>query len=267
MAACKRGKRWAQRELFERHYQPLYRFLLGQCGDPALAEDLVQDTFVKVLRAISSFRGDARVRSWMTRVALNSFYEATRRRQTANRVLEEYSTRQGAARPGRAADIGPLGRQHGRRELGDLLERALRLLTAEDRSVILLHDLEGYTYEEIAAIADVARGTVGSRLSRARARLRERIRELAGVDPEEKEPVARLMGRKGVDWQGSARSQAGDDTTGPPTSQCSRVSSAPREAGRGMTAPRESGRALTTAPPEGGRGLTAAPRTFLWGTC
>ena len=92
IAGCKRGADWARRALFERHHRAIYRFLVAQCRDPSLAEDLVQDTFLRAYEAIPQFRGDARIASWMTRIALNHLYTAARRDAAARRKLEQIQT-------------------------------------------------------------------------------------------------------------------------------------------------------------------------------
>lgn len=182
VAGCERGAGWARRALFERHHRAIFRFLVARCGNPDLAEDLVQETFIAAYGSISSFRGDARVETWMMRIALNCLYAAGRRGELGRRKLAEVEAGDPRAewlhRAGRGAASG-----HAER---DLLQRALARLDQEDAAVILLHDLQGYRYREIAETLDVAVGTVGSRLSRARGRLR---RILEDLDPERQETM------------------------------------------------------------------------------
>lgn len=175
VAACKRGARWARRALFEQHHRAIYRFLVAHGSDPSVAEDLVQETFLRAYRAIPRFRGDARVGSWLMRIALNCLYEVSRRGETARRKIEQ--AQGGDPRPGWAIAGGATaGRQHEQR---DLLLRALARLDSDEASIVLLHDLQGYRYREIADSLQIAVGTVGSRLHRARSRLRRAIEELA----------------------------------------------------------------------------------------
>lgn len=179
---CRQGRRWAQAELFARHHRPLYRFLVAQCGDAALAEDLVQETFIKVFRSIGSFRADSRVSSWMTRIALNTFYELMRRDQTKSRVLEQLEADPTGHR---SCCLPPPSSPAERHELEDLVGKAIHRLSEADRAIILLHDLQGYRYHEIAEILAIAMGTVASRLSRARDRLRGLIRDISETPTEE----------------------------------------------------------------------------------
>ena len=187
VAGCRRGAGWARRALFERHHRAIFRFLVAQCGNPDLVEDLVQETFLAAYGSVSSFRGDARVETWMMRIALNCLYAAGRRGELGRRKLAEVEAgdprAEWAHRAGRGAASG--------HEQRDLLQRALARLDPEDTAVILLHDLQGYRYREIAQTLDVAVGTVGSRLSRARERLRGIIEDLGRL-PEGTAPAEHL---------------------------------------------------------------------------
>ncbi len=180
IAGCKRGADWARRALFERHHRAIYRFLVAQCHDPSLAEDLVQDTFLRAYQAIPKFRGDARVASWMTRIALNCLYGVSRRGEAARRNLEQVQT--GDHRAAWTQPRQTTSADHHERR--DLVRRALTRLDRDDAAVIVLHDLQGYRYREIAESLEIAVGTVGSRLNRARERLRDIVEELSRL-PEE----------------------------------------------------------------------------------
>lgn len=206
---CRQGADWARAELFDRHHRPLYRFLVAHCGDPALAEDLVQETFIKVYAKIGRFRGDAKVSTWMTRIALNCFYEIVRRSRTHQRTLDSIakagdSSHQAAWHLPRSQDTVS------RRELGDLLAKALHRVSEADRAIILLHDLRGFRYQEIADILDIAMGTVASRLSRARNRLREAVRQLSSpsTPTEENGPQSRRTDELNTSSMSSRRTTA-----------------------------------------------------------
>lgn len=194
VAACRRGERWAQRRLFDQHHKAVYRALLALSGNSGDAEDLLQETFLKAYGAIGAFRGHSSVRTWLMRIGTNTFYEDRRRRLTRRRHLDRmaHESRAAALRvvPGRSET-------HGRqRELRDLVLRALSMLRTADRTMLTLYDIEGYRYAEIAEILDIAPGTVGSRLSRARERLAAAIRDLLGIDAEETLTREHLYGRR-----------------------------------------------------------------------
>ncbi len=192
IAACRRGERWAQRDLFEQHNVAVFRALLALSGDPGAAEDFVQETFLKAYRAIGGFRGHSSVRTWLMRIGTNTFFEDRRREQARRRHLLRIENESAGTSLRLVAPGGEGGEE--RREFRDLAFRGLAALSATDRTVLTLHDLEGYRYAEIAEILDVAPGTVGSRLSRARERLAEAIRGLLGLDPEESLTLEHLYG-------------------------------------------------------------------------
>ncbi len=192
VAACRRGERWAQRELFEKHNVAVFRALLALSGDSGVAEDLVQETFLKAYGAIGGFRGHSSVRTWLMRIGTNAFYAERRREQTRRRHLSQID-KEGSGTDLRIVTSVPEDRQN-RREFRDLVLRSLGELSVTDRTVLTLHDIEGYRYAEIAEILDVAPGTVGSRLSRARERLVVAIRDLLGVSAEETLTLEHLYG-------------------------------------------------------------------------
>ena len=202
VAACQRGERWAQRELFEQHNAAVFRALLAISAGSDVAEDFLQETFLKAYRAIGSFRGRSSVRTWLVRIGTNTFYEHRRGEQTRRRYISRIESEASGTSlrvVARADD------EDGRRgEFRDLALRGLAALRVTDRIVLTLHDIEGYRYAEIAEILDIAPGTVGSRLSRARQRLAGKIRDLLGLDAEESLTAEHLYGhgRRGSGVQG-----------------------------------------------------------------
>jgi len=174
--ACRQGRRWAQRELFERHHRHVYRALVALCREPGEAEDLTQETFLRAFEALGSFEGRSAIRTWLNRIGVNLFRETRRREQTARRRL----ARAEAEAPVLRSIPGGAMTRRADPSLRELASRGLAELDESDRVVLVLHVVLGYRYDEIAAILDVAPGTVGSRLSRARRRLREIVLELLG---------------------------------------------------------------------------------------
>ncbi len=143
--------------------------------DTALAEDAAQDTFIKAWTAIDSFRGGL-VRPWLLRIATNRCYDILRAK--GRRPADSLDAELFEAEPEWTSQSGIAEHpeQHAsRRELSSFLERALGMLAEDQRMAIILSDVQGNSYEEIAAITGVAIGTVKSRISRARLRLREII--------------------------------------------------------------------------------------------
>ena len=167
-----------------RRYQDLaYTVAYRVMGEPEAAADATQEAFIAAFRKLRQLRGD-NFRAWLLRIVTNACYDELRRRQRRPTVsLDALPT---PPRP--AADPSPLHtppespeRHVQRRELHDAIQECLSALPAEQRIVAVLADVEGYSYQEVARIARLRLGTVKSRLSRARARLREclqAVREL-----------------------------------------------------------------------------------------
>jgi RNA polymerase sigma-70 factor, ECF subfamily len=144
------------------HADALYRLALRLTRQDDEAEDLVQDTYARALGASDQFEAGTNVRAWVFRILRNAHIDA-RRRTKASPVTESLED------DPRGRDEEPIR--------GDI-EAALSSLSVDARTVVLL-DLEGFTEAELATVLDCPVGTVKSRLARARAALRERLRDYA----------------------------------------------------------------------------------------
>lgn len=148
----------AFRRLYALHTPAVYGLVRRLAGPRIdLADDVLQDTWLRASSTLARFRGDSAFRTWLTGIALNCYRERTRR---PRRVLPDEA-------PASAVDGISTGL-----EVGNVLDA----LSAEHREVLVLHDVEGYTHEEIAAALGIETGTSKSRLSRARAMFRARWR-------------------------------------------------------------------------------------------
>lgn len=179
IAAARGGDLAAFNVLVERYERLVYAICLRLLRDPHLAEDVTQETFIRAYGAIASFEGGP-FRSWLARIATNRSYDTLRyqRRRPAESLeaqVVEVEPRWSVEPP-----VDDPERFAARSELSRRLEAALEYLTEDQRLVVLLHDVHGYPYDEIAEITGASIGTVKSRLSRARARLREVLRADAG---------------------------------------------------------------------------------------
>ena len=157
--------------LFEgRVYNLCYRML----GDPDSAADAAQDAFLAAFRNLASFRGGS-FRSWMLRIATNTCYDVLRVRKRRPSVsLDIEADDESASSPLQIADTAESPDDFAqRRELAAAIQQGLTELPDEQRIVLILSDIQGLAYEEIAQITNSNLGTVKSRLSRGRARLRE----------------------------------------------------------------------------------------------
>jgi RNA polymerase sigma-70 factor (ECF subfamily) len=160
----------AERELYDTHVDRVYRLAYRMTGDDALAGDCTQDTFVRVFERLGEFRGDARLATWIHSVAVSVVLNALRtvRRIRAREVAEEEAGGRGYE-PRRAEP-----------DLRRRLHEAIEGLPAKLRMVFVMHDVEGYTHEEIGGALGVPVGTSKAQLFRARARLRDALQDFAG---------------------------------------------------------------------------------------
>jgi len=150
-------------------------------GDPLDAEDLAQEVFMRAYRSIDSFRGEADFGTWLHRITVNLWLNSRRKAAVTVISLDEpVVTTEGTMR----REVATLDDEPEKmlldRELGELLQQALEKLPKEQQAVLVLRELEDYTYEEIAVILGCSLGTVRSRLSRAREALRKAMVGRAG---------------------------------------------------------------------------------------
>ena len=185
VALARGGEEAAYRELVRRYERPLFSLLYRMVRDRELAEDLAQETFVKALNAIESYRPEYKFSSWIFKIANNAAIDHLRRRELDTLSLEgSPHAETPEAIEATALQIGdrqesPLDEVEAR-ELGGEIEAAIGKLRPEYRSCILLRHVEGRAYEEIAEILGLPLGTVKTYIHRARNELR---RELAHLRP------------------------------------------------------------------------------------
>lgn len=157
-------------------YQGLvYSVCLRILGNAAKAEDATQETFIKAYTSLDQYRGGS-FKSWLTRIATNACYDllrAERRRPAASLEAQPVETEPSWSVEPESEDPD---RFAARSQLSGYLEQALGQLPDDQRVAIVLYDVNGYSYEEIAGIVDASLGTVKSRISRGRSRLREILR-------------------------------------------------------------------------------------------
>jgi RNA polymerase sigma-70 factor (ECF subfamily) len=183
VALARAGEEAAYRELIRRYERPLFSLLYRMVRDRELAEDLAQETFVKALNAIESYRPEFKFSSWIFKIANNAAIDHLRRRELDTLSLEgSPHAETPEAVEATALQIGdrqesPLDTVEAR-ELGGQIERAIAQLRPEYRSCILLRHVEGRAYEEIAEILNLPLGTVKTYIHRARNELRQALAHL-----------------------------------------------------------------------------------------
>jgi len=175
---CAAGDQYACAELVAEHQRMVVQLAMNLLGDRDEALDLSQDVFLRVFRTIHRFRGQSSLRTWIYRIAVNQArnrHRFWRRRHRADQVsLDEHMATHGDFRS--TGDTTP-DRLLAQKELAARLQRALDGLPFDQRTAIVLREIDGLSYEEIAFSLGVAIGTVKSRLTRARQTLRVELRE------------------------------------------------------------------------------------------
>lgn len=162
------------------HMDSLYNFAIRSANDPSDAEDLVQDTIVKAYRFFSSYERGTNAKAWLFRILKNSYINNYRKqsKQPYKVDYDEISTYYESVRSERS-DTTDMEQIMYRELLDDEVTRALNKLPEDFRTVVLLCDIEGFTYEEIANMLDVPIGTIRSRLHRGRNLLRTSLSQYA----------------------------------------------------------------------------------------
>lgn len=180
---AKAGKEAAYRELLRRYERPVFSLIFRMVRHRTLAEDLAQETFVKVLNALETYRPEYKFSSWIFKIANNAAIDQLRRRELDTLSLDGAPDARTAdeieATALQAADRSesPLEELESR-ETGTAIERAIGRLRPEYRTCILLRHVEGRSYEEIAEVMDLPLGTVKTYIHRARLELREYLADL-----------------------------------------------------------------------------------------
>jgi RNA polymerase sigma factor (sigma-70 family) len=158
--AAAAGDEEAFNEIYDTHADALYMLCLRLVGgDAASARDLTQDVFIQVWKKLHTYRGESALRTWLHRVAINVVRTQQRLKGPTLAEVEAAETGRSAHQPDTATRLD--------------LERALAALPPGARAVIVLHDVEGYKYHEVAEMLDVDIGTVKAQIHRGRKLLRE----------------------------------------------------------------------------------------------
>jgi RNA polymerase sigma-70 factor (ECF subfamily) len=175
---CANGDEAACADLVAEHQRMVVQLAINLLGDRNEALDLSQEVFLRVFRTIHGFRGQSSLRTWIYRIAVNQARNRHRfwsRRHRADQVsLDEHVAAHGEFLSGGEATPDQLFAQ---KELAGRLQHALDSLPFDQRTAIVLREIDGLSYEEIAYSLGIAIGTVKSRLTRARHALRLELRE------------------------------------------------------------------------------------------
>jgi len=184
VARARQGDGDAFGELVARHRSRVYRVALAMVGHHETAMDLSQDAFVRAYQSLPQFRGEAKFGTWLRRIVTNVCLDHLRKvehRVMAASYEETSASGDDERHPGVLSAVA--GSQEApdagvaRKELGAAIVRALGTLSPDHRAALVLRELEGLSYEDIAAALDCAVGTVMSRLHYARKRLQHLLRD------------------------------------------------------------------------------------------
>jgi RNA polymerase sigma-70 factor (ECF subfamily) len=167
-------------QLVLKYQQTIYNVVLRMLGDHDAAADVTQDTFIAAFRAIQSFRGGPSFRAWLLRIASNQacdFWRRTHRhpQESLDTIMDEDEPHDAGLLSALVATEQASNPEEFllNQELQELLQKGLEELPLEQRVVVILCDVQGLSYEEIAASTQTSLGTVRSRISRGRKRLRD----------------------------------------------------------------------------------------------
>lgn len=154
----------------------MYAVALRMCGNHEDAQDCMQEAMLRIFRAISSFKGQSTFSTWVYRITMNTCLDELRRAKRRKATSLDERLEAGWS----PVDTGDSPERHAlRSEQRRAIDRAIRLLPEDMRSAIVLRDIQGMSYEEIAEILSANVGTIKSRISRGRSRLREILSEQA----------------------------------------------------------------------------------------
>ncbi len=181
---ARKGDVQAYNRLVIEHQELAYNVARRIVGNPQTAEDVTQDAFIAAYQALDQFRGGS-FKAWLLRIVTNRCYDVLRRHKRRPQASIEELTEENESAPFlRSAEESPEQYQQ-RAELAQVIERCLQSLPPEQRITAVLCDVEGYDYNDIARILSISLGTVKSRISRARSKLRECLQKVQELLPQQ----------------------------------------------------------------------------------
>lgn len=165
-------------EMVQAHERMLYLLCLRMTGHPQDAQDCAQEALLRAYRAFDSFRGQSSAKTWLYRIAYNACLDFLRKRKDAASLD---ALREAGFDPADSRMPQP-GDRLERQELRRQIEYALTLLPEDQRAVIVLRDFQQLPYDEIAEVLEISEGTVKSRLSRAREKMKNILLQMEQSD-------------------------------------------------------------------------------------
>ena len=169
---CKLKQEQALRTVVEKYEQLVVRTVVGMLGDSVEAKDISQEVFIRFFQSLKKFRGEAKLSTYLTRIAINLSLNELKRRQRKRRWLTFISKDE------KELSIEDLSSNPSINDTKDLVKQALQILEPEFRSVIVLRMMDGYSVKETAEILQMPEGTIASRLSRGQKKLKSILEKI-----------------------------------------------------------------------------------------
>jgi len=178
--ACQRREPAAFEELVKRHQRTVYALLYQLAPDWTDTSDLAQEVFIRVWRSINNLRNPSSFKSWLTQIVTNLFYDELRKRPRRLPTVSMDDSGEDDENPDATKDIPDHSPQPDEKilsnEMSEVIRKAMMRLPEQFRTSIVLREVEGLSYEEIAVITKTEMGTVKSRIARARTKLQELLK-------------------------------------------------------------------------------------------
>ncbi len=174
--------------LVSKYQRKLARLLSRLIRDPAEVEDVAQETFIKAYRALGSFRGDSAFYTWLYRIGINTAknFLVSQGRRAPTRTEFDSEEAEGFEEGELLRDNNTPERVLLSKQIGETVNSAMEALPEELRTAIMLREIEGMSYEDIAKMMDCPIGTVRSRIFRAREAVAEKLRPLLDTAPDKR---------------------------------------------------------------------------------
>ena len=180
---CKLGVRSAFNQLILKYQNKVYSIAYRMLKNKDEAKDITQDVFFSVYRSIKQFKGDSKLTTWLYRIAVNACLNRLKSKRTSTMISSEDPKVKSACDSGEinsnfSGKIEDPETAMERKDLSIILEKEISRLDEESKTVLLLRDNDGLTYEEIVFVLGIPEGTVKSRLHRARMELKQRLSKI-----------------------------------------------------------------------------------------
>lgn len=185
---AQRGDKQAFGLLVSKYQRKLARLLSRLIRDPAEVEDVAQEAFIKAYRALPSFRGDSAFYTWLYRIGINTAknYLVSQGRRAPTTTEFDSEEAETFEEGDQLRDINTPERMLQSKQIGQTVNSAMEALPEELRTAIVLREIEGLSYEEIASIMECPIGTVRSRIFRAREAIADKLRPLLDTAPDKR---------------------------------------------------------------------------------